>query len=136
VPTREELPDGSIRLEADDVSFHLSRIRPDALLIVIEGYDQGQLGAKPLDEIGAALGRGEPMELFVDASQVTGVTTAVREEWTRWFVANQARLRRVHVLVSGRFMNAAVSVAQHLARVGELIQITGDAARFASKLRA
>lgn len=136
MPTREELPDGSLRLAAQDVTFRLTRLRPDALLVVIEGYDQGQLGTQPLDEIGAALGRGEPMELFVDGSQVTGVTTAVREEWTRWFVANQARLRRVHVLVSGRFMNAAVSVAQHLARVGELIQITGDAARFASKLRA
>lgn len=133
---REELPDGSIRLAADGVSFRFTRLRPDALLVVIEGYDQGQLGAQPLDEIGQTLARGEPIELFVDAGQVTGVTTAVREEWTRWFVANQSRLRRVHVLVSSRFMTAAVSVAQHLARVGELIQITGDAERFASKLRA
>ena len=93
MPTREELPDGSIRLAAEDVSFLLTRLRPDALVVVIDGYDQGQLGSKPLDEIGATLARGETIELFVDASRVTGVTPRSARNGP----AGSSRTRRVSV---------------------------------------
>ncbi len=125
------LADGQVRLTADDISFTFRRLRrADSLLVVVTGFDRGQLGSAPLEEIEAALARLPLLELFIDARDATGVTTAVREEWTAWFQAHERRLRRVHVLVANRFMTTVVAVAQHLARVGSLIQIHGDAARF------
>lgn len=127
---RETLPDGEIRLVADDLTFTFRRLRrADTLLVTVTGYDRGQLGPAPLDEIAAAA-RLPRLELFVDARAATGVTTAVREEWTAWFQRHQAQLARVHVLVSDRFMISVVHVAQHLARVGSLIQIHSDPATF------
>ena len=127
---RETRPDGEIVLAADDLSFSFRRLRrADALLVTVTGYDRGQLGTAALDEIAAAV-RLPRIELFVDARAATGVTTAVREEWTGWFQRNQAHLARVHILVGDRFMTSVVAVAQHLARVGSLIQIHSDPARF------
>jgi hypothetical protein len=131
---RETLPDGSVRLHDARCSFTYTRLRPGALLVRVVGYDQGQLGSAPLDEMGAAIARGQPLEIFVDAREAEGVTTLVREDWTAWFQANQARLQKIHVLVLGKFMQQVVSVSQHLARVGSLIQIYGDVDRFEQAL--
>jgi hypothetical protein len=128
---REMLADGQVRLTADDVAFTFRRLRrADGFLVVVSGFDQGQLGSAALDEIAAAAARLPLLELFIDARDATGVTTAVREEWTSWLQTHQARLRRVHILVANRFMETVVNVAQHLARVGSLIQIYSDPARF------
>ncbi len=131
---RETLPDGSTRLSDEDTSFTYTRLRPEALLVRIVGDDRGQFGTAPLDEMGAALARGGRLEIFVDARAAAGVTTGVREEWTAWFQANAPRLKKIHVLVLGKFMQQVVSVSQHLARVGSLIQIYGDEGRFEAAL--
>jgi hypothetical protein len=127
---REILADGEVILRADDLTFSFRRLRrADALRVTVAGFDRGQLGTAPLDEIAAAA-RLPRLELFVDARGVTGVTTAVREEWTAWFQRHQTQLSRVHILVSDRFMTSVMHVAQHLARVGSLIQIHSDPKSF------
>ena len=107
----------------------------DALLVTVTGFDRGQLASAALDEIAAAI-RLPQLQLFVDARAATGVVTAVREEWTAWLQQNQAHLSRVHILVSDRFMTSVMHVAQHLARLGALIQIHSDPATFEAASRA
>jgi hypothetical protein len=65
--SREVLADGSVRLVGKGCTFTYRRPRPGILLVEIDGDDSGQLGTATLDEIGLALARERPLELFVDA---------------------------------------------------------------------
>jgi hypothetical protein len=131
--TRTVLSDGSVSLRADRCEFRYQRLRPGALLVTIDGCDQGQFGPATVDEIAAEFTRtSDPLRLYVDTSAASGPTTAVMETWTAWLAANRPRLARVVVLVSpeSKLLHLTVSIAQHLSRTGELLQICGDADEF------
>jgi hypothetical protein len=132
---RETLPGGEIRLSAGNCTFTFSRPKPSALLVVISGLDSGQFGLSTLDEIAAALNREGELEIFVDAREAAGAAVSVSDEWTRFFVAQRTRLRRVHVLVGSKAVYLTIAIAQHLSRTGDLIQIYSDAEIFESRLR-
>jgi len=132
---RESLESGATRLSAGNCSFTFTRPKPKALLITIAGLDSGQFGLTTIDEIASALTREGELELFVDAREATGAAVSVSDEWTRFFVAQRDRLRRVHVLVGSKTVYLTIAIAQHLSRTGELIQIYSDAQIFESRLR-
>jgi hypothetical protein len=132
--TREILPRGLIRLSSGRASFEFARPRPGRLLVTIKGMDNGQFGPSTLDEITAALNREGSIELFIDARDALGVTAGVSDEWTRFFIAQQSRLRRVHVLAASKGVTLAVSIAKHLSRTGDLIQIYSDPGVFEGRL--
>ncbi len=118
-------PDGSVVLKDSRASFTY-RSSPGILEVSIEGMDDGQLGAAPLDEIARALVRDRPLELFIDASRASMPAVSVSRAWTRFFSLNQRDLRRVSVLVSSKSVELTVAIAQHLSQTGRLIQIYSD----------
>ena len=135
-PTRETLPDGTIRLQAGDCSFVYRRARPGALLVTITGMDGGQFGTSTLDEITTALARvHEELEAPL-AREAIGAAVSVSDDWTRFFSSHRASLERVHVLVGSKVVELTVAMAQHLSRTGNLIQIYSDPEIFASRLEA
>lgn len=130
---RDLLPDGTVRLSSGRCAFLYRRLRPGALLVTIDGYDQGQFGAAPVDEAAAEFSRtSEPLRLYIDTQLASGPTTGVMETWTAWLAANRERLARVVVLVApeSKLLHLTVSIAQHLSRTGDLLQICGDEAEF------
>jgi hypothetical protein len=130
---RALLSDGSVRLSSGRCTFSFRRLRPGALLVTIDGYDQGQFGAAPVDEAAAEFSRtSEPVRLYIDTRLASGPTTGVMETWTAWLAANRERLARVVVLVApeSKLLHLTVSIAQHLSRTGDLLQICGDEAEF------
>jgi hypothetical protein len=129
---REVEPDGSVVLKDARCSFTFRR-HPGVMEIRIEGIDNGQLGAAPLDEIAIALLREHPLELFVDATRASMPAVSVSREWTRFFSANRARLKRVSVLVGSRSVELTVAIAQHLSQTGRLIQIYSDEELFEAR---
>ena len=131
---REELPGGTIRLLDAACSFTFSRLRPGALLITITGHDKGQFGTRSLDEVRMEMLRHRPLELFIDASDASGASARVSEEWTHFFSLNREQLKRVSVLVGSKVMHLTVAIAQHLSRTGDLIQIHSDRDAFARQL--
>ena len=132
---REILPGGNIRLSSGDCVFLYQRPRAGRLLVTISGYDGGQFGTATLDEILTAISREGKIELFVDARDASGTSVGVSEDWTHFFSTNRERLKRVHVLVgASKVLQLTVSIAQHLSRTGNLIQIYSDAEVFNSKL--
>jgi hypothetical protein len=122
---REVGPDGSITLRDARCAFHFRR-HPGVMEIRIEGIDQGQLGAAPLDEIAVALLRERPLELFIDATRASMPAVKVSREWMRFFSLNREALHRVSVLVGSRSVELTVAIAQHLSQTGKLIQIYSD----------
>lgn len=132
-PRREATEAGDIRLVSERCTFHYHRLRLGALLLTIEGYDGGQFGAMPLDEIAAEAERaGAPALVFVDARRATGPATVVMETWTAWLAANRAKLEKLVVLIpeDSKLLHLTVSIAQHLSRVGNLLQICSTEAEF------
>jgi hypothetical protein len=132
---REILPGGNIRLSSGSCVFLYQRPRAGVLLVTISGYDDGQFGTATLDEILTAIGREGKIELFVDAHEASGADVAVSEDWTRFFSTNREKLKRVHVLVGeSKVLKLTVSIAQHLSRTGNLMQIYSDPEIFNRKL--
>ena len=136
--TREERPDGEVRLYDAACTFSFRRLSPSpvggALLVTITGNDTGQFGTRTLDEIRLELMRNRPLELFVDAREALGAAVSVSDEWTRFFALNREHLKRVSVLVGSKVVYLTVAIAQHLSRTGNLSQIYSDPEIFEARL--
>ncbi len=133
---RAVLPNGSIRLTADGAAFELVRPKTGVLVVTIKGYDKGQFGTAPLDEIGSILRVAAPLELFIDARNAVGATVRVSQDWTSFLSRHQRDFRHVHVLAGSKAVELTVAIAQHLSRTGNLMQIYSDAAIFEAQLEA
>jgi hypothetical protein len=131
---RELFEGGAVRLSAAGCSFFYERQQPGTLLVIISGHDNGQFGTSTLDEIRAEIGREHQIELFVDAREALGAAVSVSDEWTRFFEQNQKDMKRVHVLVGSKVLHLTVSIAQHLSRTGNLIQVYTDPDLFRERL--
>jgi hypothetical protein len=132
---RESLPDGSLRLSVERCSYTIRRPRPGTLHIVVAGQENGELGRAPLGEVAAEAALHPPVRLFIDLSAITHVATAVSDDWTAWFRANRASIRRVDALVASVYLHLTVAVSQVFSRTQDLIQIHRDPATFAAAIR-
>jgi hypothetical protein len=133
---RDVLPDGSVRIAAGETNFVFTRPRAGVLLVRIAGYDKGQLGTAPLDELDSVLRVAAPLELFIDASNAVGATVRVSEDWTRFLARHRAELTYVHVLAGSKAVELMVAIARHLSRTDKLIQLYSDPASFEAQLAA
>ncbi|RPI61855.1 MAG: STAS/SEC14 domain-containing protein [Lysobacterales bacterium] len=133
---REVLPDGSVRIRSHKTEFVFTRPKASVLVVTITGYDKGQLGTAPLDEIGSALRVAAPVQLFVDARNAVGATVRVSEDWTRFLTRHAADLEHVHVLVGSKMVELTVAIARHLSRIERLMQIYSDPGIFETQLEA
>lgn len=133
---RAVLPNGSVRLTVGDAAFAFARPKPSVLVVTIEGYDKGQFGTAPFDEISSALRVATPLELFVDARNTVGATVRVSQDWTSFLSRHQREFRHVHVLVGSKVVELTVAIAQHLSRTGNLLQIYSAPAIFEAQLEA
>jgi hypothetical protein len=131
---RDVLPDGSVRLTAGDTAFVFLRPAAGVLVVTITGYDKGQLGTAPLDEVGSVLRIAAPIELFIDARSAIGATMRVSEDWTRFLSRHRAELARVHVLAGSKAVELTVAIARHLSRTDKLIQLYSDPTIFEAQL--
>jgi hypothetical protein len=132
---REVLPDGAVRLASGDTGFLFTRPKANVLVVTITGYDKGQLGTAPLDEIGSVLRVAAPrVHLFVDARDAIGATMRVSEDWTTFLSRHRAELAHVHVLAGSKAIELTVAIARHLSRTDRLIQIYSDPKIFESQI--
>jgi hypothetical protein len=114
----------------------LARPKHDVLVVTITGYDKGQFGTAPFDEIGGVLAIAAPLELFVDARDASGATVRVSQDWTGFLSRRKSDFKRVHVLVGSKMVELTVEIARHLSRTGSLIQIYSDPELFGAQLTA
>ncbi|NMO13993.1 hypothetical protein HPC49_00200 [Pyxidicoccus fallax] len=127
---REQLPDGSLTLSAGGVTYTVTRLRPGAMLVCIQGFDRGEIGDTIFELLRAELGQHAPLDLLVDTRATEGATAVVSNAWTAWFQEQRARLREVHILVASKFVSLTVNVTKHFSRTGELIRVHSDPATF------
>jgi hypothetical protein len=133
---RETLPSGALRLSSGRASFTYERLRQGALLITVDGIDNGQFGTATLDEVRIEFLRHRPLELFVDAQAAVAIGVGVSKEGTHFFALTREHLKRVSVLVGSKAIELTVAIAQHLSQTGNLIQIYTDRELFESRVSA
>ena len=131
---REIAADGSVRISSGDIAFAFHRPKAGVLVVTITGYDKGQCGTAPLEEIDTVLRLVGRLQLFVDARSAVGATVRVTEDWTRFFSRRKDELRHVHVLAGSKMVELTVAIAGHLSHTGKLIQIYSDPAIFDAQL--
>ena len=131
---REILSDGSVRISSGDSAFEFTRPKAGVLVVAITGYDKGQCGTAPLEEIDSVLRLVGSLQLFVDARSAVGATVRVSEDWTKFISRRKDELGRVHVLAGSKMVELTVAIARHLSRTGDLIQIHSDPAIFEEQL--
>jgi hypothetical protein len=133
---RAVLPDGSIRMIAGSSRFEFARPTPRVLVMSFAGYDKGQFGTSPFDEIGAILDVHTPLELFIDARSAIGATVRVSQDWTSYFSQHKQDFTRIHVLAGSKLIELTVGIVRHLSRTDNLIQIYSDSDAFEAELTA
>jgi hypothetical protein len=133
---RELMADGSVRLSSGESAFAFARPKVDVLVVTIAGYDKGQFGTAPLDEIASILRVAAPLQLFVDARNAVGATVRVSQDWTSFLSLHRHELAHVHVLAGSKMVELTVAIARHLSRTGNLIQIYSDARIFEAQIAA
>ncbi|HZE98133.1 MAG TPA: hypothetical protein VE981_13975 [Planctomycetota bacterium] len=130
---RQTLEGGTVRLATKRCSFIIQPVSPAVLKITIQGRDAGEFGPAVFNEIRFHLG-SERVELFVDAAEAAGPTTAVSDAWTRFLNREAPHLKRVSILAVSKFVHLTVSVAKLFSRTGELIQVYSDPELFRAAL--
>jgi hypothetical protein len=98
--------------------------------MTISGYDRGEFGGTPFDEIHRRIDPRVGLHLLLDLREARGATAHVADAWAQWFAAHRRDLRSVDVLVNVQSVHVAVTFARHLSGTGDLIRIHRDAARF------
>ena len=133
---RENLPDGTLRLDSPECTFLIRRLRPAAVLTTIWGRDTGALGDAPLLEIQREHERFRcPVTWFVDASRAVNAVGEVSSAWVQWLDRNRRLLNRVVVLVGNKPLNLTISVARHISRTDNLMTILDQSGAFIDQAR-
>ena len=133
---RAVLPDGSVRMIAESSRFDFVRPTPRVLVVSFTGYDKGQFGTGPFDEIGAILRVHTPLELFIDARNAIGATVRVSQDWTSYFSQHKQDFSGIHVLAGSKLIELTIGIVRHLSRTDNLIQIYSESERFEAELAA
>lgn len=131
---REELPDRSVRIAADDCSFTYYRPALGVVYIEIQGTDRGAFGTAVTNEMAGDLSAFAPIELFIDTTDVLFALPEVAELWTKWFSTNRGSLKSVNILVRSKFIHVTVEVAKLFSRTGNLIRVYLDPQHFQAAL--
>jgi hypothetical protein len=132
-----ETADGRALLEASSARLEIRSLRVGRVVVTIEGYDRGEFGATPFDEIHRRAGTQSGWRLFLDLRSARGAAAHVADAWTRWFASQRPALEAVDVLVESRTVHVAVTYARHVSGTHHLISVHRDQASFeAAKGRA
>ena len=96
----EVLPDGSVRMKSGESALAFARPTSSVLVVTIFGYDKGQFGTAPFDEIGSVLRVAAPVHLFVDARNAVGATIRVSEDWTSFLSLHRTAFAYARLMAS------------------------------------
>jgi hypothetical protein len=126
---REHHGDSDV-FRAGTATLTVRSLGPARVLVTIGGYDRGEFGGTPFDEIHRRTDARPGLQLLLDLREARGAAAHVAEAWTQWFATHRRAMSSVDVLVDSQSVHVAVNFAQHLSGTGDLIRIHRDATRF------
>jgi hypothetical protein len=118
-------------------SMRIERPAPRVVVMRISGHDIGELGDAPFKEVERALtGAADPIELFVDARDSTGVTTDVSGAWAGWLVKHRAQFAHVSMLTRSKFVQVTAEFVRRFGDLTDKMRIYTDEKSFDEALAA
>ena len=131
LPTvRHEHHDGRDTFRSDSASLSVRSAGPGRVMLTLGGFDRGEFGGTPFDEIRRRTDPHLGLHLLLDLRDARGAARHVADCWTQWFATHRPSLKAVDVLVGSRGVHVAVAVAQHFSGTDDLVRIHRDPARF------
>lgn len=112
----------------------VQRPAPAVVVLRLAGYDAGEFGDVPMQELAKDLARGDPIELFIDAREVKGASIEVSAEWAQWLGKHRSRFRHINMLTGSRFIQLTANFVRRFAELGEIMRIYTDPVAFDSDL--
>ena len=129
-PVRQEHHHDSDVFRSDSASLAVRSAGRGRVMMTFGGYDRGEFGGTPFDEIRRRTDARLGLHLLLDLREARGAARHVADGWTHWFATQRRVLRAVDVLVDSRSVYTAVAYAQHVSGTQDLIRIHRDPARF------
>ena len=121
---------GEIRYEGVHCTLTILPFPPRVALLRIQGCDVGEFGDAPMKALQDSIREGEPMDLFIDARDVSGASIEVSGEWASWLSAHRIALRSVTMLTGSRFIYVTAEFVRRFANLGGLMRICTEPAVF------
>src|SRR4051812_37072226 len=102
---REMTPEAAgVCYEGIHCTLRVQRLTPRVIVLRISGCDIGEFGGAPMRALEESVTEAEPVDLFIDAREVSGASIEVSGEWAAWLGAHRAGLRSVTMLTGSRFI--------------------------------
>jgi len=116
----------------EGIHCRLAIEQPAAGIVVVRltGWDVGEFGAAPMNEIASLLGTGNGQHLFIDARRVKGATIDVSNDWALWLRANRGRFAQINMLTGAPFVQITANFVRRFAGLDEIMRVYTDAAAF------
>lgn len=132
---REVLPGGQIHLSTDRCAYLYTRLRPGSVLITIAGYDRGEFGLVPFEELKKEIKDFGPVDVFIDARLAFVPTAPVSDGWQTWIQDNRQNLKRMYILVESKALYLVISITKELSRTGSLMQVFTEPEKFRNAIQ-
>ena len=131
---RTETAPGVVTLEAASARVEIERLSAGRVLVTIGGYDGGEFGGMPFDEIARCLKPESQWRLFLDLRAARGAAGPVASAWTRWFASHRHVLQAVDILAESQTVHVAVAYAHHNSRTHHVARLHRDPESFQDAL--
>lgn len=126
-------PAASIRHQGIHCDLRIERLARNVVAVVLTGWDTGEFGDLPMQELSGHLTEGELLELFIDARAVRGASIEVSSSWARWLGRHQPRFAHISMLTGAPFIQLTANFVQRFAQL-ERMRIYTDANAFDAAL--
>jgi hypothetical protein len=108
---RSQLAVGDVQLKDARCTVTLGVPAPNVVYTVFDGYVDGELCAKMLDDLGRLCAPLPRVVLFTDAELLVGYTPEVRPLASEWMKSLGSKLVNDHILVRSKVVAMGVAVA-------------------------
>ena len=116
----------------EGIHFSLAIERPAASVVVMRfsGWDAGEFGDMPMQELAKDLVSNDQIELFIDAREVKGASIEVSGEWSQWLGKHKGSFKHISMLTGSRFIQVTANFVRRYGELGELMRIYTEPAAF------
>jgi hypothetical protein len=108
----------------------IERPLPGVVVMRLAGWDAGEFGDVPMQELAKDVAGDRPLELFIDARDVKGASLEVSASWAQWLGKHRERFRHISMLTGSPFIQLTATFVRRFAELGEVMRIYTDAVAF------
>jgi hypothetical protein len=119
-----------IRYDGIHCNLIIQRFPSRVVVLRISGCDVGEFGEAPMKALNDSATSSDPIDLFIDARDVTGASIDVSGEWARWLNSHKPGLRSVTMLTGSRFIEITAAFVRRFATLESIMRICSEPAIF------